>query len=316
MNRVCKILQIEKPIVLGPMSWITSPELVAAISNAGGLGVLGVSAGSETIETTVEGTAEAMRKAIRKTKELTDKPFGVDVFPKSNDGQGFSAAIVEVMKEENVKIAVLAGVGIVEDDVRKLKKDGFTVIFREINPNVRSAIMAEKAGADIIVATGCDEGGCMPVKSMGTLSITALLCDAVSIPVLAAGGIVNEKMAKATAIIGAEGGFVGTRFILSKECRAANIIKEDIMATHPDDLVEFIQMNGFSKWRATPHKLALEGVEENKKGNLNPSSGNFYLGMYKGDLDKGINTVSNVASLIKSIDSCEDIVNELAKGYE
>lgn len=316
MNRVCEILNIKKPIVLGPMSWITSPELVAAISNAGGLGVLGISAGSEEIETTIEGTAEAMRRAIRKTRELTDQPFGVDVFPKSNDVQGFSAAIVEVMKEENVKIAVLAGVGITEDDVKNLKNDGFTVIFREINPSVRSAVMAEKAGADIIVATGCDEGGCMPVASTGTLSITALIADAVSIPVLAAGGIVNEKMAKATAVVGAEGGFVGTRFILSKECRAAQVIKDDIMATHPDDYIEFVQMNGFSKWRSTPHKIALEGRKANQNGDLNPNSGSFFAGMYKGDLDASVNTVSNVASLIKSIDSCEDIVNELAKGYE
>ncbi len=316
MNRVCEILNIKKPIVLGPMSWITSPELVAAISNAGGLGVLGISAGSEEIETTIEGTAEAMRRAIRKTRELTDQPFGVDVFPKSNDVQGFSAAIVEVMKEENVKIAVLAGVGITEDDVKNLKNDGFTVIFREINPSVRSAVMAEKAGADIIVATGYDEGGCMPVASTGTLSITALIADAVSIPVLAAGGIVNEKMAKATAVVGAEGGFVGTRFILSKECRAAQVIKDDIMATHPDDYIEFVQMNGFSKWRSTPHKIALEGRKANQNGDLNPNSGSFFAGMYKGDLDASVNTISNVASLIKSIDSCEDIVNELAKGYE
>lgn len=196
-----------------------------------------------------------------------------------------------------------------------MEKEGFTLIVREANPTVRGAIEAEKAGADIIVATGCDEGGCMPGISMGTTAATALLADAVNIPVLAAGGIVNTKMAKAAHIVGAEGALVGTRFILSKECRAADSIKKDILETHPDDYITFTQMDGYAKWRTTPHKVGIEGLEANKNGNMNPSPGNFYYGMFKGDLDASVNTICNVASLIHSIDSCEDIVKELAAGF-
>ena len=315
MNRVCEILGITKPVIQAPMAWITSPELAAAVSNAGGLGVLGTSAGSEEIKRGLEETVEDMRLAVRKTKELTDKPFGVNVFPSVIDPYGFSKAIIEMLKEENVKVLVVAG-AIAPDEFKAWKADGFTLIVREMNPTVRGAIEAEKAGADIIVATGCDEGGCMPSLTSGTTAVTALLSEYVNIPVLAAGGIVNEKMALAAKVVGAEGVFVGTRFILSKECRAADATKADIMATHPDDYIVFTQMNGNARWRTTPHKHGYEGLEANKRGDLNPPSGSFFYGMLKGDPDAGVNTVANVTSLIKSIDSCEEIVNELARPFE
>jgi enoyl-[acyl-carrier protein] reductase II len=211
-------------------------------------------------------------------------------------------------------ILVVAG-DVSPDEIRTWKRSGFTVIMREANPTVRGAQLAEEAGADIIVATGCDEGGCMPGLSTGTTAITALLSDAVRIPVLAAGGIVNEKLARAAQIVGAEGVFVGTRFILSEECRAAEATKKDIMDTHPDDFIVFTQSGGYSKWRTTPHKYGKEGLEANKRGDMNPPSGSFYYGMLKGDPDAGVNTVSNLSGLIKSIDPCEKIVVELGEPF-
>ncbi|KAG4089332.1 2-nitropropane dioxygenase-like enzyme [Neocallimastix lanati (nom. inval.)] len=315
LNRVCKILGIQKPVIQAPLFWITSPKLVAAVSNAGGLGVLGPNAGFEKPVTTVKDTVEEMRKSIRKTRELTDKPFGVNVFtPSASNPFGFSKAIVDLCKEEGVKILVSVGV-MDPKDFSEWKNDGFTVIAREMNPTVRGALVAEKAGADIIVATGCDEGGCMPILTTGTTSITALLSDAVKVPVLAAGGIINEKFAKAAAIVGAEGAYVGSRFILSKENRASDAAKKDIMATHPDDYIVYTHMNGTSRWRTTPHKIGREALEANKRGDLNPSSGDFFKGVVKGDLEASVNSVCNVASLIKSIDSCKDIVNEIARGF-
>lgn len=314
MNRVCEILNIKYPIVQGPMAWITSPEMVAAVSNAGGLGVLGTSAGFEEVVRGIDETVEEMRKAIRKTKELTDKPFGMNVFPSASDPYGFSKAMIQLMREEDVKVMVVSG-NVACDELRSWKEEEFTIIFREDNPTVRGAIEAEKAGVDIIVATGCDEGGCMPGISTGTTAATMLLADAVNIPVLAAGGIVNTKMAKAASVVGAEGAFVGTRFILSKECRVADSIKNDILEIHPDDYITFSQKGGQFKWRTTPHKVGIEGLEANKNGDMNPAPGNFYEGMFKGDLDASVNTICNVASLIKSIDSCEDIVKELAAGF-
>jgi len=201
------------------------------------------------------------------------------------------------------------------EEYRKLKEQGFTIIGRELNPTVRGAIEMEKAGVDMIVATGCDEGGCMPIHTTGTTAITALLSDAVKIPVLSAGGIVNEKMVRAAAAAGAEGVYVGTRFILSKECPSSQIAKKDIMNTHPDDYLVYIHMNGLARWRTTPHNTGRRGLEENKKGNVNASNGDLRKSMLLGNLEDGVNSVSNLAPLIKSIDSCKDIVNELARGF-
>ena len=313
-NRVCDILNIQYPVIQGPMAWITSSDLVAAVSNAGGLGVLGTSADFTEMIKGIPENVEEMRKTIRRTKTLTDKPFGINVFPAAGDPYGFSKAMIELAKEEGVKILVVAG-NVSPDEIRQWKKDGFIVIMREDNPTVRGAQLAEDAGADIIVATGCDEGGCMPHLSTGMTAITALLADAVKIPVLAAGGIVNAKLAQAAQIVGAEGVFVGTRFTMSKECRAADATKQDILKTHPDDYIVFTQSGGHCKWRTTPHKYGKEGIEANKRGDLNPPCGSFYYGMLKGDMDAGVNTISNTASLIKSIDSCEDIVKELAAPF-
>ena len=313
-NRVCEILGITKPVVQAPMTWITNPELVAAVSNAGGLGVLGFNAGFETGKATPEETAEEMRKIIRKTKELTDKPFGMNVMTSAFDGAGFSKATIQVCKEEGVQVLVAIG-ALDANQVKKWKDMGFKVIYRDMYLTVASAKAAEAAGVDVLVATGCDEGGGMPVEATGTIVKTALMVDAVSIPVLAAGGIVNEAMAKASACVGAEGAYAGTRFVMSKECRAAQATKEDILNTGADDLIVLTEADGYLKWRCTPHKVAREAIEQNQKGNLKPSTGSFFAGMLKGDMEAGINTVSSASSLIRSIDSCADIVNELARGY-
>lgn len=315
MNRVCEILGITKPVVQAPMTWITSPELVAAVSNAGGLGILGFNAGFETGKATPEETAEEMRKVIRRTRELTDKPFGMNVMTSAFDGAGFSRATIEVCKEEGV--SVLAAIGAIDpDQIKEWKEAGFKVIYRDMYPTVASAKAAEKAGVDILVATGCDEGGGMPLEATGTMVKTALIAGAVNIPVLAAGGIVNEAMAKASACVGAEGAYAGTRFVLSEECRAAKATKDDILNTGADELVVLTEADGYLKWRCTPHKVARAAIEENNKGNMKPSTGSFFEGMLKGDMEAGINTVSSAASLIKSIDSCDNIVNELARGYD
>ncbi len=315
MNRVCEILGIEKPIIQAPMTWITDPVLAAAVSNAGGLGILGFNAGFETGRSTPEETAEEMRKVIRKTKKLTDRPFGMNVMTRPFDGAGFSQATIQVCREEGVQ--VLAAIGTMDaEQIAEWKEAGFKVIYRDMYPTVASALAAEKAGVDILVATGCDEGGGMPIEETGTIVKTAIIADAVTIPVLAAGGIVNEAMARASACVGAEGAYVGTRFILSKECRAAMAVKEDILATKADEYIVLTEGNGFLKWRCTPHSTAKNAVEENRRGNLSPSTGSFYEGMLKGNLEAGINTVSSAASLIHSIDSCEEIVRELARGYE
>ncbi|ORY30046.1 2-nitropropane dioxygenase-like enzyme [Neocallimastix californiae] len=313
-NRICKILKISKPIIQAPMAWITSPKLVAAVSNAGGLGVIGPNCGLKKPVSSVKDTVEEMRKSIRKTRELTTKPFAMNVFTSAYDPFGYSKNIIDLCKEENVNILALIG-GTSPKEIKKLKKDGFTVIAREINPTVKEAIAAEKAGADIIVATGCDEGGAMPYLVNGMTSITALISDAVKIPVLSAGGIVNEKLARAAKAVGAEGAYVGTRFMLSKECRLAQNAKDEILRTHPDDYIVCIVSNGVSRWRTLPNEISRNGVNLNKKGNFSPPTGNSFKSLIQGNLQEGGVSIDNTISLIKTIDSCESIVNELSKAF-
>ncbi|ORX58357.1 2-nitropropane dioxygenase-like enzyme [Piromyces finnis] len=314
MNRVCQILKIEKPVIQAPLFWLTSPKLCAAVSNAGGLGVLGFNGGFKKPANTAEETIKGMRKSIHEIRKLTDKPFAINAFPSSIDFFGLNKNIIQLCREENVKTLVFVG-QTEEEEIFKLKEEGFTLITRELNPTVRGAQKAEKAGADIIVATGCDEGGTMPRLSTGTLSAVALLSDAVKVPVLAAGGIINEKLAKATAIVGAEGAFVGTRFILSEENPASMVAKKDILKTHPDDLIVYTVMNGLARYRTTPHKFGKDGLLANQKGDFNPPTGSLYDGVIKGNLDASVNSVCNLAPLIKSIDPCKKIVEEIAKGY-
>lgn len=182
-NRVARILGIEKPVVQGPLSWLTDARLVAAVGNAGGLGVLGPNAGltAATAVSTPEATAEKMREEIRKTKQLTEKPFGVNLIPTA-ENDIWTPAILPVIKEEGVKVVVYTGYG--DGSLKpalfdELKAAGITIIYRDINPTPENSRRAEQAGADIIVATGFDEGGTLPGTALGTFTIVPLIVDAV-----------------------------------------------------------------------------------------------------------------------------------------
>jgi enoyl-[acyl-carrier protein] reductase II len=319
-NRVTEILNIKYPVVQAAMSWITSAELAAAVSIAGGMGVLGPNAGQTTLTTDPAETAERMRHEIRKTKELTDKPFAVQYFiPFPGDTQGFSSKVLQIIREEGIKNLLVLGMslGNEAEEVRNLKNEGFTIIYRDLNPTVESAMNIEAAGADIIIATGYDEGGGLPAHAIGTMTIVPLIADAVNIPVLAAGGIVDNRGVKASMILGAEGVYIGTRFVASKECPASDISKHDIINAKTTDLVEFKAMPA---WRSTPHKLSLElynmdqnGASSEEINKRMGAIGGIRAGMLEGDLDNGINSVSNAIELIKDIKSCKEIIEELMR---
>lgn len=318
-NRVTKILNTKYPVIQASMSWITSAELVAAVSNAGGMGILGPNAGQTTLTTDPVETAERMRREIIRTKKLTDKPFAVQyIIPIEGDPYGFSSKILQVIKEEQVKYLFVLGMGLGNEveEVKNLKEEGFTIIYRDVNPSVESAKNIEAAGADIIVATGYDEGGGLPSPAIGTMTIVPLIADAVNIPVLAAGGIVDNRSVKASMILGAEGVYVGTRFIVSKESSASDLCKQDIVNAKTTDLVE---IKSFPTWRSTSHKLALELHAMGQTGATTSEitsklgAGGIRIGMLEGDFDNGINVVSNAIELIKDIPSCKEIIENLMK---
>jgi enoyl-[acyl-carrier protein] reductase II len=321
-NRICQILGIEKPVIQGPLSWLTDARLVAAVSNAGGLGVLGPNAGltAETEVSTPEETAEKMREEIRKTKMLTEKPFGVNLIP-TPENDVWTPSIMQVIKEEGVKVVVYTGYGegaVIPALFDELKNAGISIIYRDINPTPENTRLAEAAGADIIVATGFDEGGTLPGKALGTFSIVPLIVDAVqNVPVLAAGGITDRRTARAAHALGASGVFAGSIFISTEESRVPQSVKDKIIDSDGLDMLLFRTMPDY--YRSLPGKLAQKLVQMDKAGASNEELGKtmgglrgLRIGMLEGNTDDGYISLGTGIGSIRDVKSVAEVVDELA----
>lgn len=321
-NRICQILGIEKPVIQGPLSWLTDARLVAAVSNAGGLGVLGPNAGltAETAVSTPQETAAKMREEIRKTEALTEKPFGVNLIP-TPENDIWTPPILQVIKEEGVKVVVYTGYGegaVIPSLFNELKEAGIKIVYRDLNPTPENTRLAEAAGADIIVATGFDEGGTLPSKAMGTFSIVPLIADAVqNIPVLAAGGITDQRTARAAHALGAEGVFAGSVFISTLESRIPQSVKDKIITANGLDMLLFRTLPAY--YRSLPGKLAEKLVEMDKAGASNEELGKtmgglrgLRIGMLEGNTDEGYISLGTGIGSIQSVKSVAEVVNELA----
>ncbi|WP_395491005.1 NAD(P)H-dependent flavin oxidoreductase [Cedecea davisae] len=323
MNKltVSEILGIEKSVIQGPLSWLTDARLVAAVSNAGGLGVLGPNAGltAETAVSTPEETAEKLREEIRKTQKLTEKPFGVNLIPMP-ENDIWTAPIVNVIKEEGVHAVVYTGYGdgsLKPELFNELKDAGIKIIYRDINPTPENTRRAEAAGADIIVATGFDEGGTLPATALGTFSIVPLIADAATnIPVLAAGGITDSRTALAAHALGAQGVFAGSVFISTVESRVPLSVKEKIIAANGLDMQLFRTVPDY--YRSLPGKLADKLVTMDKDGaskeEIAKQMGGLRglrIGMLEGNTDEGYIALGTGIGSIREIKSVLDVVNEL-----
>ncbi|AXQ77885.1 nitronate monooxygenase [Streptococcus chenjunshii] len=315
-NRVTDILGIEKPIIQAPMFWLTNAALVSAVSEAGGLGILGPNAGQKTVTASPEETAEGMRREIQKVKAATQKPFGVNIIVSDNyDTDIFTPPMLKVITEEHVP--AVSYVGKANKEIFDLlKAHGIKIIFRDLEPSAESAQTAELYGADIIVATGFDEGGTLPSKVLGTFSIVPLLADSVSVPVLAAGGITDSRTVKAAMALGAEGVYCGSVFIASQESQAAENVKEAIVAAEADELLLFRTVPAY--YRSLPGELAHRllamdkaGKSEEEINSLMKGTSNMRVGMLNGDMDQGYVSVGTGISLIHEIRPAKEIVAAL-----
>lgn len=309
VNKVTEILEIEKPIIQAPMSYITTAEMVAAVSNAGGLGVLGPHAGRTQIPLNSNEIIEQLRSQIKKTKQLTDKPFGVNfnLSPGSLENHPISKKILEVCLEEHVKILVVVG-ALNCNVIIKLKKLGFTIIYSESNSTIEGARMAEAAGADIIVATGYEAGGNVPNHQIGTMTIVPIISDAVKVPVIAAGGIIDKRSINAAFALGADGVYIGTRFMVATESPTHDSTKRMILKLASEELITIKTPYGWL--RSIPNNLALEA----SRGDSIINGKAFKEGLLDGELKKGLITVSNAVEQIKEIKSCKEIIDDLAEG--
>lgn len=302
-TRVSTLLGIKYPIIQAPLSWITSAEMVAAVSNAGGLGVLGPRAGQNIISHDPIEITEQFRREIRKTKSLTTAPFAVNyIFPTDTRSTQLSELLFNVICEEQVKIVITVVNELTQQDrtITKFKDKGITVIHRNLSPTIENSIYAAEQGIDSLIITGHESGGTLSNTRVSTLSLLPQITEILEIPLIAAGGIYNGKTAKAAFAMGAEAVFMGTRFINSIECPASDLCKNEIIRVKSEELLEVRVGNYNTRVTAA----------------LNPSQNYDYLTSYKigmldGNLNKGFVSVSESAGGIKNILSCQQIIDEI-----
>ncbi|EBO9654349.1 nitronate monooxygenase [Salmonella enterica subsp. enterica] len=252
--------------------------------------------------------------------ELNEKPFGVNLIP-TPENDIWTPPILQVIKEEGVKAVVYTGYGegaIITSLFNELKASGIAIIYRDINPTPENTRLAEKVGADIIVATGFDEGGTLPGTALGTFSIVPLIADSVrSVPVMAAGGITDSRTARAAHALGAEGVFAGSVFIGTEESRVPQSVKDKIINANGLDLLLFRTLPDY--YRSLPGKLADKLVSMDKAGASNEELAQtmgglrgLRIGMLEGNTDEGYIALGTGIGNIRSIKSVAEVVNELA----
>jgi len=293
---LCELLGIEYPIIQGGMAWLGTCELVSAVSNAGGLGVIGSG--------NLPGSW--LREQIRATKERTDKPFGVNIMLLSP----YIEECLEVVLEERVEV-VTTGAGNPGVYVPRLKGAGIKVM-----PVVSSVALAkrlERLGVDAVIAEGMESGG--HVGEITTMALVPQVVDAVSIPVVAAGGIGDGRGLAAALALGAQGVQMGTKFICSEECIAHPRFKQKILQARDRSTV----VTGYSighpvrclENRFTREFLALERSGASAEELNHFGTGRMYLGVIEGDVDGGSLMAGQVAGLVKEIKSVKAIIEEI-----
>jgi enoyl-[acyl-carrier protein] reductase II len=225
-TKLCDLLGVEHPIMLAGMGGVSYAELVAAVSNAGGYGVLGMAGRSP----------DFIRDEMRKVKALTDKPFGVDLLAASPESL---TDAVEIICQEGAS-SFVAGLGVPMPIMERLKKSGLKVMV--VCGAVKHAVKAEQAGCDAVICQGGEGGG--HTGLVGTLPLVAQAVEAVKIPVVAAGGLYDGRGLAATLALGAVGVWMGTRFIASTEAHAGQMYRETIVEASDEDTIRTRSYSG------------------------------------------------------------------------
>ena len=293
------MLGITYPVIQGGMAWVADAELAAAVSNAGGLGLIAA----------MNSNGEQLREQIVKARTLTDKPFGVNLMLMSP----FIEEAVSVVCEEGVKV-VTTGAGNPAKYMDRLKKAGVKVIC--VVAGVALAVMAERMGACAVVAEGCESGG--HVGETTTMALVPQVVDAVSIPVIAAGGIADGRGMAAAFLLGAQGIQMGTRFLTAKECTIHPNYKAKVIAANDHDTVVTGKTLGHPV-RALKNRMTREFQKKEADPNTTPDelqamgAGALRRAAREGDVQYGSCMCGQIAGLVKTEDSCADIVRGICE---
>lgn len=298
MNRITEMLGIKYPIIQGAMQDVAKAGLVAAVSNAGGLGVLASG----------QDTPEQVREEIRKVKELTDKPFAVNLMFLNKK----VPEIVDVVIEEGVKI-VTTGAGTPKLYMPKLKEAGIKVM--PVIPNVKIAKKMEELGVDAVIAEGMESGG--HIGTMTSQTLWPQVVDAVKIPVIAAGGIADNRGVKAAMAMGAEGVQCGTIFSISKESPVGDNWKKVIIESKDTSIgVIGTKMGVASRIVVNKKAKELYGLEDKMTDKLkfNQLLDEAYRkAVYQDDVEDGIIFAGSVAGMIHESKSAAEIISDLMR---
>jgi NADH:quinone reductase (non-electrogenic) len=304
-TRVTEMLKIPYPIIGGTMMELSKAPLVAAISNAGGLGILASAIFKET---------GPLREEIRKTRDLTDKPFAVNInlFPMLMPPD--NAAFVEALAEESVTIVETSGFGAPADLVALFKAHGMTWIHKCVG--VRYARKVASMGADAVTVVGYENGGATGTLNVTTLVLVPATVDALDIPVIGGGGVADGRGLVAILSLGAEAAIVGTRFLLAEECPIHPNLKKALCEATELDTDIIMRTIGFPH-RAWLNNPAKKTIELETKGctleDILPYiSGESAKKMYEtGNLDAGTVSCSQAIGLIRKVMPIKDIVEEM-----
>lgn len=294
---ICDILGIEYPIFQGGMAWVSDASLASAVSNAGGLGL--IAAGN--------APTEYVRNEIRKAKTLTDKPFGVNIMLMSPFAEEIAALVIE----EKIS-AVTTGAGNPSKYMKSWKEAGIKVI--PVVPSVAIAKLMERNGADAIVAEGGEAGG--HIGDLTTMTLVPQVCDAVNIPVIAAGGIADGRGIAAAFMLGASGVQVGTRFLVAHECTIHKNYKEKVLAAKDTDTIATGRRLGHPV-RSLKNQFSREFSKKEYDADIsNEELEKFGEGALKaatidGDEKAGCFMAGQSAGMVKCEQSAKDIIEEM-----
>ncbi len=300
---VTRLFDIDLPIIQGGMIWCSGWRLAAAVSNAGGLGLLG--AGSMT--------PELLEEHIRKCKAATGKPFGVNL------------PLIYSRVEEQIDVVIRKGVAIVFTSAGnpatwtpRLKEHGIIVV--HVIPNVKSALKCEKSGVDAVVAEGFEAGGHNGREETTTFTLIPLIREAVNLPLIAAGGIATGRGLLAALALGADGVQMGSRFVASEESSAHDAFKQKVVDT--EDGGTFLSLKAVMPVRLIRNRFLTEVMDMELKGALPEElkqflgKGRAKLGMFEGDTDEGELEIGQVAALIHDIKPAAKIIHDIMAEFE
>ncbi|UQS87324.1 nitronate monooxygenase [Nicoliella spurrieriana] len=316
---VTDILKIKYPIIQGPMSWITNAEFVSAVSNAGGLGVLGANAGQRQKADGPADAAEKMRREIRRVHTLTNHSFGINIVmhDASDDVSEYTQLMLNTAFEEGVHYFVTVGAPnpVVFDQI---KAHHGVIIHRPLTPTVANMQAAEANGADILVATGCEAGGVYPNQRVSTAEIIAKVVDHVHVPVMAAGGINSVDDIRALESYHVAGLFVGTLFIATTESPLAASAKRLIIQSKSGDLIDVsAKLRSINTAKAKRLNRAFTNADSNVDVNAEiKKMGGMKRGMLDGEIDDGIVSVNTKIDSINQERSVAELMVTLGHSWE